>query len=100
MNFRTGESAPPQAARTFIVPITLFSCASRREVVGRVDDEPGVDDGVDPGGADDPLDQPVLVGDLDELGPLELAGRVAGVDADDRLDLANDSSACARRPPQ
>ena len=29
----------------------------------------------------------VLVGDLDELGALELAGRIAGVDADDRLDL-------------
>jgi len=27
-NLRTGESGPPQAARTFIVPITLFSCAA------------------------------------------------------------------------
>ena len=27
MNLRTGESAPAQAARMFIVPITLFSCA-------------------------------------------------------------------------
>jgi hypothetical protein len=26
---RTGVSAPPQAASTFIVPMTLFSCASR-----------------------------------------------------------------------
>ena len=32
MNLRTGESAPVQAARMFIVPITLFSCASRGEV--------------------------------------------------------------------
>ena len=29
MNLRTGESAPVQAARMFIVPITLFSCATR-----------------------------------------------------------------------
>ena len=29
MNFRTGDSAPPQAARMFIVPITLFSWAAR-----------------------------------------------------------------------
>ena len=28
-NFRTGESLPVQAARMFIVPITLFSCARR-----------------------------------------------------------------------
>ena len=88
MNLRTGESAPVQAARMFIVPITLFSWASRGEAASRVDDQAGVDDGVDPGGADDPLDQRVLVGDLDELGPLELAGRVLRVDADDRLDLA------------
>ena len=26
---RTGESGPPHAARMFIVPMTLFSCASR-----------------------------------------------------------------------
>ena len=57
MNFRTGESAPLQAASTFIVPITLFSCASRRDAVDRVDDEPRVDHGVDPGRADDPLEQ-------------------------------------------
>ena len=29
MNFRTGESAPVQAARMFIVPMTLFSWVSR-----------------------------------------------------------------------
>ena len=29
MNLRTGESEPVQAARMFIVPITLFSWASR-----------------------------------------------------------------------
>jgi len=32
-NFRTGESAPEHAARMFIVPITLFSCALEDEVV-------------------------------------------------------------------
>ena len=53
----------------------------------RVDDEPGVDDGVDLGRADDPLDQGVLVRDLHELGALELAARLAAVDPDDRLDL-------------
>jgi hypothetical protein len=29
--FRTGESGPPQAARTFIVPITFVSWATRGE---------------------------------------------------------------------
>ena len=87
MNFRTGESGPEQAASTFIVPITLFSWASRRGAVVRVDDQAGVDHRVDPRRPHDPLDQRVLVGDLDELGALELAGRVARVDADDRLDL-------------
>ena len=29
MNLRTGESGPVHAARMFIVPMTLFSCASR-----------------------------------------------------------------------
>ena len=29
MNLRTGESAPVQAARMFMVPMTLFSCANR-----------------------------------------------------------------------
>ncbi len=29
----------------------------------------------------------MLVGDLDELGAFELPGRIAGVDADDRLDF-------------
>ena len=33
MNLRTVESLPEQAARMFIVPMTLFSCASRDEVV-------------------------------------------------------------------
>ena len=71
----------------FIVPITLFSCASRGEVVARVDDEPRVDHGVDARGLDDPPQQRVLCTDLDVLGALELAARVFGRDADDRLDL-------------
>ena len=29
MNLRTGESGPAAAARMFIVPMTLFSCAAR-----------------------------------------------------------------------
>ena len=33
MNLRTVESRPEHAARMFIVPITLFSCASRGGVV-------------------------------------------------------------------
>ena len=50
-----------------------------REARGRtrgVHDEPRVDDGVDLGGADDPPQQRVLVRDPDELGALELLGRV------------------------
>ena len=50
-----------------------------------VHDEPRVDHGVDLGGAHDPPDQRVLVRDADELGALELAGRVLGVDADDHV---------------
>ena len=69
------------------VPITLFSCASEREVAIAVDDQPGVDHGVDLGRQHDALDQRVLVSDLHVLGALQLAGRLAGVDADDRLDL-------------
>jgi hypothetical protein len=33
MNLRTGESCPVQAARMFIVPMTLFSWAARGEAV-------------------------------------------------------------------
>ena len=36
MNLRTGESAPVQAARMFIVPITLFSCAARGEAASEL----------------------------------------------------------------
>ena len=36
MNLRTGESAPVQAARMFIVPITLFSCASRGDAASEL----------------------------------------------------------------
>src|SRR5262249_27715648 len=52
----------------------------------RVHDQPGVDDRVDLRGTDDPLDQRVLVRYADELGSLELAGRVLAVGPDDRLD--------------
>ena len=52
-----------------------------------VDDQPGVDDGVDLGRLDDPADERVRVGDLDELGAQQLDLRRAPVDADDRLDL-------------
>ena len=36
MNLRTGESGPVHAARMFIVPITLFSCASRDEAASEL----------------------------------------------------------------
>ena len=71
----------------FIVPITLFSCATRAEAASELTIMPRVDHGVDLRRADDPLQQRVLVGDLDELGALELERRLARVDADDRLDL-------------
>ena len=35
-NFRTGESAPVQAARMFIVPITLFSWAARGDAISEL----------------------------------------------------------------
>ena len=69
------------------VPITLFSCARRGVVRRRVDDEPRVDHGVDLGRLHDPADQRVLVRDAHELGALQLARRILGVDADDRLDV-------------
>ena len=87
MNLRTGESAPVQAARMFMVPITLFSWASAGRGHQRVDDQPGVDHRVDLGRPDDALQQRVLVGDLHELGALELARGGVVVDADDRLDV-------------
>ncbi len=82
------------------VPITLFSCASRGGVAGGVDHQARVDDGVDLGGLHDPADQRVLVRDAHELGALELARRVLGVDADDRLDrrVALERLARAARP--
>ena len=51
----------------------------------RVHDQARVDDGVDLGGPHDPPDQAVLVRDPDELGAVQLAGGVLGIDADDRL---------------
>ena len=36
MNLRTGESEPLHAARMFIVPITLFSCAARDEAASEL----------------------------------------------------------------
>ena len=53
----------------------------------RVDHQPAVHHGVDLRRLDDPPEQRVLRPHADELGALELAGRVAVVDADDRLDL-------------
>ena len=71
----------------FIVPITLFSWASPGRRHERVDDQPGVDHGVDLRRSHDALKQGVLVGDLHELGALELARGGLVVDADDRLDV-------------
>ena len=87
MNWRTGESWPEQAVRMFIVPITLFSCASRGDAeteftVSLVSMTVSIC-----GGADDPRKQAVLVRDLHVLGSLQLDPRLAGVDADDRLDV-------------
>ena len=84
---RTGESGPPQAASTFIVPMTLFSWASRGRGHDRVDDQARVDDGVDLGRLDDAADERVRVGDAHELRAAQLDLRRPAVDADDRLDL-------------
>ena len=97
-NLRTGESAPVQAARMFIVPITLFSCASRAEAASesttrRVSITVSIS-----AARTIRCEQRVLVRDLDELGPLELARRLARVDADDRLDLV-EALERLREPP-
>ena len=52
-----------------------------------VHDQAAVDDRVDLGRLDDPPQEGVLGSDADELGAVELARRVAVVDADDGLDL-------------
>ena len=96
----TVESLPLHAARMFIVPTTLFSCARFGVVTRRVDDEARVDDRVDLGRLDDAADQAVGVGDLDELGPLELDLRRPAVDPDDRLDLGFLLERLRQAPPQ
>ena len=70
----------------FIVPITFCSWATRGERGRGVDDQAGVDDGVDLGRVDDPPQQRVVRADADVLGAVQLARRVLGRDADDRLD--------------
>ena len=72
----------------FIVPITLFSCAQARRRHQRVDDQPGVDDGVDLGRPDDPL-RAASAGCETLTNSVRSSSRVGSpaVDADDRLDL-------------
>ena len=85
----------------FIVPMTLFSWALRGVVVGGVDDQARVDDGVDLGRLHHAAQQRVLGADLDVLGALELDLGLLVVDADDRLDLGVRPPAPARgAPPQ
>ena len=67
--------------------MTLISCSLRAAHAGRVDDEEGVQDGVDLGGLHDAGEDRVALVGPHELGALELDGRLDGVEADDHLDV-------------
>jgi hypothetical protein len=54
---------------------------------GGVDDEEGVEDGVDLRGLHDAGEDGVALVGLDELGALQLDPGLLGVEADDRLDV-------------
>jgi hypothetical protein len=97
---RTDEPGPPQAARTFMVPITLFSWARRGVVMIASATRPGVDDGVDLRGLDDPADERVVVLHPDELRALQRDLRRPLSTPMIASTEGSRSSDWARRPPQ